>query len=166
MNEEVRVLDMTHANEVIREVNGGIAPTMQSRMGTGGNQAPLVMGVFNQHGSKGTGHAATQDQSLVLRHIVRRLTPTECSRLQGFPDQWCRIPMGKWRKIDDAEADYLRSQGAWVEPHIRPRKDGGTETDLAPDSPMYRCLGNSWATNCAEWILRRVVAAIRLGLIQ
>lgn len=103
---------------------------------------------------------------VALRHIVRRLTPTECSRLQGFPDQWCRIPMGKWRKIDEAEADYLRSQGAWVEPHIRPRKNGGTETDLASDSPMYKADGNSMATNCMEWVLRRIVAAIRLGLID
>ena len=36
--------------------------------------------------------AATQDMTLVDGYIVRRLTPTECERLQGFPDGWTDIP--------------------------------------------------------------------------
>lgn len=79
--------------------------------------------------------AATQDQSLVLRHIVRRLTPTECERLQAFPDGWTRIPYR------------------------------GKPAEECPDSPRYKALGNSMATNCVEWVLRRIVAAVRLGLI-
>ena len=70
-----------------------------------------------------------------LRDLVRRLTPVECERLQGFPDGWTRIP--------------YRGKPAYK----------------CPDSPRYKALGNSWATNCAEWILRRIVAAVRLGLI-
>ncbi|KRS17516.1 Modification methylase BanI [Roseovarius indicus] len=57
---------------------------------------------------------------------VRRLTPTECHRLQGFPDDWCRIP---WR---------------------------GKPADQCPDGPQYKCLGNSWAINCGEWIFDRI----------
>jgi DNA (cytosine-5)-methyltransferase 1 len=53
--------EMAHANEAVRE-GDDIAPTLQKRMGTGGNQVPLIG--------------------------VRRLTPTECERLQGFPDGW------------------------------------------------------------------------------
>lgn len=53
--------EMQHASEAYRE-SGEIAPTLQSRMGTGGNNVPLIG--------------------------VRRLTPTECERLQGFPDGW------------------------------------------------------------------------------
>lgn len=62
---------------------------------------------------------------------VRRLTPTECHRLQGFPDDWCRIP---WR---------------------------GKPVEQCPDGPQYKALGNSWAVNCGEWIfdnIRRVDA--------
>jgi DNA (cytosine-5)-methyltransferase 1 len=55
------VWEMSHANEAVRE-SGDIVPTLQRRMGTGGNQVPLVG--------------------------VRRLTPLECERLQGFPDGW------------------------------------------------------------------------------
>lgn len=247
-----RRLDMTHADEVIREVDGGAAPTLQSRMGTGGNQVPLVLMVsrgdvrdriaeicagldewpedewysvvpglnlnvfidmdgkrrataflvgdeklengvdieyvgdgtvgstvavgvdaYNQSttggASKPLGHSATDTDhtpAVILHHIVRRLTPVECSRLQGFPDYWCRIPMGKWRKIDRGEYEYLASHGDWHRSHIRETdKPGVWETDLATDSPIYRAMGNSWATNCAEWILRRIVAAFRLDMI-
>ncbi len=55
------ILDMQLASEAYRE-SGSISPTLQSRMGTGGNNVPIVG--------------------------VRRLTPTECERLQGFPDGW------------------------------------------------------------------------------
>ncbi len=53
--------EMNHASEVYRE-SGEIVHTLTSRMGTGGNNVPLVG--------------------------VRRLTPIECERLQGFPDGW------------------------------------------------------------------------------
>lgn len=56
------VWEMNHASEVYRESESEVAPTLQARMGTGGNNVPLVG--------------------------VRRLTPTECERLQGFPDGW------------------------------------------------------------------------------
>ncbi len=55
------IWQMNHANEVYRGC-GDISPTLQNRMGTGGNNIPLIG--------------------------VRRLTPTECERLQGFPDGW------------------------------------------------------------------------------
>jgi DNA (cytosine-5)-methyltransferase 1 len=54
--------EMQHASEAYRESQGGVVPTLQQRMGTGGNNVPLVG--------------------------IRRLTPTECARLQGFPDDW------------------------------------------------------------------------------
>jgi DNA (cytosine-5)-methyltransferase 1 len=62
-NHEAPILwEMQHASEAYRETSGSIAPTLQSRMGTGGNNVPLVG--------------------------VRRLMPVECERLQGFPNGW------------------------------------------------------------------------------
>lgn len=57
----------------IREDN--VFQTLSSRMGTGGNNVPMVM-----NGEE--------------KMIVRRLTPMECERLQAFPDNWTRI--GDW----------------------------------------------------------------------
>ena len=59
---------------------------------------------------------------------VRRLTPRECERLQGFPDDYTAIP---WRK--------------------KPAED-------CPDGPRYKALGNSMAVNCMAWIGERIAA--------
>jgi len=59
---------------------------------------------------------------------VRRLTPTECERLQGFPDGWTQIP---WK---------------------------GKPASECPDGPRYRALGNSMAVNCMRWIGARIQA--------
>jgi len=57
---------------------------------------------------------------------VRRLTPVECERLQGFPDDWTQIP---WRKKPASEC---------------------------PDGPRYKALGNSWAVPVVRWIGVRI----------
>lgn len=60
---------------------------------------------------------------LATRAAVRRLTPVECERLQGFPENWTQVP-------------YRNKPAA--------------------DGPRYKAIGNSWATNCAEWIGERI----------
>jgi DNA (cytosine-5)-methyltransferase 1 len=68
-----------------------------------------------------------RDRGMVFQHmVVRRLTPIECERLQGFPDLWTKIP---YRKKDE---------------------------DKCPDGPRYKSLGNSMATNVMRWIGQRV----------
>ena len=62
---------------------------------------------------------------------VRRLTPGECERLQGFPDNYTMIP---WRK--------------------KPAED-------CPDGPRYKALGNIWAVPNVAWIGRRIAAHLR-----
>ena len=62
---------------------------------------------------------------------VRRLTPRECERLQGFPDSWTLIP---WR---------------------------GKPADQCPDGPRYTALGNSMATPVMRWIGRRIDEKLR-----
>jgi DNA (cytosine-5)-methyltransferase 1 len=59
-------------------------------------------------------------------YAVRRLTPTECERLQGFPDDYTAIP---WR---------------------------GKPDDQCPDGPRYRALGNSMAVHVMRWIGSRI----------
>jgi len=59
---------------------------------------------------------------------VRRLTPRECERLQGFPDDYTLVP---WR---------------------------GKPADQCPDGPRYKALGNSWAVPCVRWIGHRIRA--------
>ena len=75
-------------------------------MGTGGNNTPMVS------------YPAT----------VRRLTPTECERLQGFPDGWTA------QRIDE--------------------KKGLIEQ---ADSARYKQMGNAVAVPVVEWIFNRLV---------
>lgn len=62
--------------------------------------------------------AATQDQTLIDNYIVRRLTPTECERLQGFPDGWTDIPYkGKEHPPDGPR--YKALGNSWAVPCAR-----------------------------------------------
>lgn len=199
---EVKVYDMTHANDVIRESDK--SPTLQARMGTGGNQVPLVLSengtnraievdkspplktttpiyclaensigrkpesgpdgtgvsqdtsftlnatgvhgvvypidTMNLNGRKddsngtGIGAAGAPSYTLTRGHshavatasAVRKLLPVECERLQGFPDEYTRIPYR------------------------------GKLAEECPDAPRYKALGNSWAVPVIRWIGKRI----------
>ena len=195
------ILDMTHANDVIREC-GDIVPTLQTRMGSGGNQVPLTYGIGNGQANEASIMAEEVSQTLNTMHdaqavmcedvrhalrakancayredaqtyicsavdcrngqesdvggalqartghtlnangvvrsnmVVRRLTPLECTRLQGYPDGWVDI-------------------GDWVDEKGKKHKDA--------DSPKYKALGNSIALPFWDWMLRRMARYLPEG---
>jgi DNA (cytosine-5)-methyltransferase 1 len=132
----VVALDMTHACDVIREC-GEQVPALQARMGTGGNQVPLTyqMNGFGDYRAAEVASSCKQrdfkdSTDLAITHmVVRRLTPMECERLQGFPDYWTDI-------------------GEWTDEKGKKHKDA--------DSPRYKALGNSIALPFWDWMLRRM----------
>ena len=63
--------DMTNAAEVMRPMHDDKVNTLNSRMGTGGNQVPVL-----------------HDKEV---RRVRKLTPMETERLMGLPDNWTNI---------------------------------------------------------------------------
>lgn len=90
----------------------------------------------NQAGKVYEEYSASLDRSspppaLLTAMQVRRLTPTECERLQGFPDGYTEIP---WRKKPASEC---------------------------PDGPRYKALGNSWAVPNVRWIGQRIAVALQ-----
>nr|DAP58867.1 MAG TPA: Cytosine specific methyltransferase [Caudoviricetes sp.] len=166
----VCILDMSHACDVVREC-GDVCPSLQARMGTGGNQVPLTFrqkrfGSYDRDNVAGTCKArdgkdgttnlvcavdcrngteingtlqanSTGGKSLNLNNVVReamtvrRLTPLECERLQGFPDGWTDI-------------------GDWVDSKGKKRQ--------TTDSARYKALGNSIALPPWKWVLKRLCA--------
>jgi len=82
---------------------GDISHTVSATWGMGGGNVPFVRDMR-----------------------VRRLTPTECERLQGFPDGWTQIPYGKKNK------------------------------EQCPEGHRYKALGNSMAVPVMKWIGRRI----------
>ncbi len=79
---------------------------------------------------------------------VRRLTPRECERLQGFPDDWTLIPYGSKTAIDDDQLAYLRC--------TYPDMTLEQAERLAADAPRYKAIGNSMAVNVMRWIGTRI----------
>lgn len=59
-------------------------------------------------------------------YIVRRLTPRECERLQGFPDDHTKVPYR------------------------------GKPAEECPDTPRYKAIGNSMCVNVMRWIGERI----------
>ncbi len=163
----------------MRPVKDGIVPTLNARMGTGGNQAPVAhsyciagntIGRKLQNGGNGKGVLAETAYTLntIDRHavaeiygmksyseyachkvaalrasggacgggsenlalsasVVRRLTPTECERLQGLPDGYT---------------------------------EGGSDT------ARYKALGNGMAQPCATYIIKRIVEVVSNGRME
>lgn len=83
---------------------------------------------------------------------VRRLTPTECERLQGYPDGHTLIEFGSRRTVEADEAAYLTHHGA----HVVADNEGRLRTNAAADGPRYKGLGNAWATKCVRPIMKRI----------
>ena len=69
-----------------------------------------------------------------VESVVRRLTPIECERLQGFPDDYTKI--------------------SW----------NGKEIEDCPDGHRYKALGNSMAVPVMRWIGERIAMADQLNL--
>ena len=60
------------------------------------------------------------------KSVIRRLTPRECERLQGMPDNWTRVPYR------------------------------GKTADRCPDGPRYKAIGNSMAVPVMRFIGERI----------
>ena len=93
------------------ELRGSVYPTL--RASTGGGDKPYI-----------------------LTDTVRRLIPKECERLQGFPDDWTRIP---WR---------------------------GKPAETCPDGPRYKACGNSMAVPVMRWIGLRISSALAITSLK
>lgn len=107
-----------------------------------------------------TQHASTEDIAPALgaknptavaeRMAVRRLTPVECERLQGFPDDYTSIP---WRTAQEAKRKGISYETLLAQRGMTLR---GPSLEECPDGPRYKALGNSWAVPVARWIGQRI----------
>ena len=139
---------LTRQNNSTYKQSNNTADTVTARYGTGGGNVPLI--IENKRylvstlasGRTTTGtllaqcgkHLWQNNQETFTgdffvtneRHHIRRLTPLECERLQGFPDNWTRI---EWR---------------------------GRQPEQCPDGLRYKAIGNSMAVPVMRWIGERI----------
>lgn len=121
-----------------------VVQTLSGRMGTGGGNTPMCLSPIPIEGNgtreshKGNGYNEskvmytlnTVEQHAVCDTMVRRLTPLECTRLQGFPDGWVDI-------------------GEWADTKGKKHKEA--------DAPKYKALGNSIALPFWRWMAKRML---------
>ena len=115
-------------------LQGGVINTLQARMGTGGNNMPMLMRMREGKPGGGKGPLISEDKSLTIatandqtllnEGTVRRLTPVECERLQGFPDDW---------------------------------------TAGQSDSARYKQMGNAVAVPVVEWLIQNIVDVAKVS---
>lgn len=153
-----------YANDSGSDAGSELAPTLRAINGGGGNHPAVAPNFRGRDG--GTQAELGGDVSTALRSgggtsskphtmvdmAVRRLTPIECARLQGFPDTYCHIPYGQ-RRITEEMAVYLMGHGVkcW-------RRKDRWYTQAPADGLIYRALGNSMAVPVMRWILERITA--------
>jgi DNA (cytosine-5)-methyltransferase 1 len=110
----------------------GQAVAFQPRFARNGRGAPSDVAYPLTAEAGTTGKGDSGNAVLVLAWGVRRLTPTECERLQGFPDGWT----------------------AWG------INEAGERIEIS-DSARYRMLGNAVTRTVASWLGKRIVAVLR-----
>jgi DNA (cytosine-5)-methyltransferase 1 len=122
-----------------RETRAHVADLTANGVGTcGGDDSQAQAGHLISHALNGgvnrfDGESETFVTPTLRALAVRRLTPRECERLQGFPDDYTLVPYrGK-----------LRQQ--------------------CPDSPRYRALGNSMAVPVMRWIGKRMAEVTQIS---
>lgn len=123
--DEVRLMDVAGAlaAEPGMKQQTFIASGLAIRGRDGGSQAELSPEIANTIRTNTGGGS----MGMVHKHMaVRRLTPVECERLQGFPDVYTAIP---WRN---------------------------KPAEQCPDGPRYKALGNSMAVPVMHWIGERI----------
>lgn len=154
-----------------------MAPTLRAGNSnfshTNGGQPPAIAYAFKAgQGAKAGGIGFAEEQpptltstasgtnlapTLIRNTAVRRLTPRECERLQGFPDDHTLIPYGKTIRPEKMDRDYakylMRGGNLTFEECCR----------LAADGPRYKALGNSMAVPVMRWIGKRIKAALSVA---
>jgi len=97
--------------------------------------------LLDTHATLDANNGARRHNGALVGMAVRRLTPRECERLQGFPDDYTLI---------DVNAGLTTKSG-------KPKRK-----KMAKDGPRYKALGNSMAVPCMRWIGERIQAVADL----
>lgn len=114
------ILCMAHG-QANAEISEAVSPAL-----TCDHEAPIAFSELAAPTLKAATSGSNQVPDVLQSATVRRLTPRECERLMGFPDDWTRIP---WR---------------------------GKPAEECPDSPRYKACGNSICVNVMRWIGMRI----------
>lgn len=165
----ISVLDMTHAQDVIRERNDGTVQTLNNRMGTGGNQVPLIY-TFNRDASIKNNMPIYEDKTSTLKPSTRlavvyaidcrnsrlsQISMTLQAKNQGGYSLNYQNPIivkNYVRRLMPLECERLQGlPDNWTE--------GGSDT------ARYKAIGNGMAQPCADYVMSKVIEDVKGGSI-
>lgn len=129
---------------------------------------PEISGTLAAKMAKGTGGPAGDEmQNLVAEYpeyIIRRFTPLECCRLQGFPDWWAEQlgveepsegMVERWLEIFKTHWELVTSHDGVKAPKTRSQVIKWLK-DPASDSSLYKMWGNGIALPCAAFVMEGI----------
>ena len=171
--QHVAIYDITHADEVIRPVKDGIVPTLNARMGTGGNQVPVVHAyciagntidrkIENGGNGKGVLTETAYTLNTIDRHAVAEIygaksyseyEPGKVATLRasvgayGGGSENLTLSYSIVRLLTPTECERL--QGL---------PDGYTEG--GSDTARYKALGNGMAQPCIDYVIQRIAECV------
>lgn len=161
-------------------------PTLTARCGTGGNNVPGVVYCLQGNGIDRADTAGCNDKgwrenecytlntidrpaAVQARYIVRRLTPTECARLQGFPDLWGHL--NKKESFTDEEYKFwIEVRNAYAKINNKAVKDYTKAqiltwyNKLHTDSAEYKMWGNGIALPNALYVMQGIAAEAEIPI--
>ena len=134
--DKTRTLDINCGNPACNQ--GGMAVVSENKILTS-SKASFFLQTHNDETAETLVATDYKDPQIVCKKnesdfqnpIVRRLTPLECERLQGFPDNWTNI--GDWK---DSKGKIHKGES---------------------DSPRYKALGNSIAIPFWQWMAEKMI---------
>jgi DNA (cytosine-5)-methyltransferase 1 len=148
-----KVYETHPADSRVKEM-GDVCQTVTSRWGTGGGNVPLVQAYSIREDAKANNFSATplsvtpalqaMQPSVQSHHAqtfiagnmaVRRLTPTECERLQGFSDGWTMIP---WKKGMSPDGHRYKALGNSMA--VPCMKWIGSRIQMIENEGNYKCV--------------------------
>jgi DNA (cytosine-5)-methyltransferase 1 len=147
-----------------------IVETMTENMGNNETYQKVTGPLMaNSHPGSYTGQDAFSDMLVATEYIVRRLTPLECCRLQGFPDDWT-----DGVAIENPSASTIREwMIAWAEWWRIVGRDEGIQlpkdakqverwlADPVSDSGLYKMWGNGIALPCAMFVMEGIASVLK-----
>lgn len=157
-----------------------VAQTVTATYGMGGNNTSFVVSVIETSetvhcydiGEASGGTYGGGSENLVaeqsfspIRYIVRRLTPTECAKLQGFPDWWGEIPK-KDNLTDDEYTFWLNVRNTYAKINNKTTKEYSKEQMLSwynklhSDSSEYKMWGNGIALPNALYVMQGIAEVV------
>lgn len=157
------ILDMSHTCDVIRDC-GEIVPSLQARMGTGGNQVPLTYQDVTGTLSPGAHAGSYNGQDAYNDMLVCGATPDVAHALRekancAYREDAETYPVQNMvaRRLTPMECERLQGYpdgwtdiGEWMDSKGKRHKDA--------DSPRYKALGNSIALPFWDFLAKRISA--------